>query len=256
MEQPDKEVVVVKYGSTSVTNEAGMDIGRIGTYSNQISRLLFRYNVVIVSSGAIVTGRAIEKDKPKMEDGDYASVGSVPACAAWQKELSIRSISSGQVPVTNHEIDSIEGESLRRRMFSMMRHEIVPVANGNDVLSDEGPKELRIDTDNDRLAGHIAKLLAARHLILVTDKPGLQERNDKVVSLVTPDNLEGAYSLVREEDNNGESGGMHSKIDVAYDFSEISPIRPQPGFAHIAGARDDLQSVIAGHVGTHFAPHD
>ncbi len=210
--------------------------------------------MVVVASGAIVTGRAMEQErKPQTEteDSNAAAVGSAEAFLAWQREFIIKDMSAGMVPVTNHEIVSREGAVLRQSLFRLMAADIVPIANGNDVLSEEGSEELRIDTDNDRLAGHIAELIEARHLILLTDRPGLQDHAKQVVQSVGTANLEEARSFVQDTDKGGQRGGMHSKIDVAYGFSHNGPAS---GFAHIAEAMDDLQGVIAGQTGTHFAP--
>src|SRR5665213_1821099 len=141
-----RDVVVVKYGSSSVTDEHGMDAQRLSAYCDEVEQLRRRYAVAIVSSGAIATGKAMEPGRSlQTPDENFAAVGSAEAFIAWQKELRKKRIASGMVLVTNHEIESEEGGILRRRMFSMMNagnDGIVPIANGNDVLSEEGVQEL------------------------------------------------------------------------------------------------------------------
>jgi glutamate 5-kinase len=251
----NKDIVVVKYGSTSVTTkERGMDTERLRVYTPQIARLALNHEVVMVSSGSTVTGRASrDGKKPLSRKGNYAAVGSARAFIAWQDELATRGIESAQVPVTNHEIDSKEGTALRRSLMSLMEDEVIPIANGNDVLSNEGIKELEIDTDNDRLAGHIAQLLGARHLVLLTDREGVLDPAKAVVPTVGPDNIALIRSFI-EEGGAGEGAGrgMHSKVDVSYAAAQL----PQQGtYAHIAQAGTDLQAVLDGQVGTHFPPH-
>ena len=254
-----RDVVVVKYGSSSVTDEHGMDAQRLSAYCDEVEQLRRRYAVAIVSSGAIATGKAMEPGRSlQTPDENFAAVGSAEAFIAWQKELRKKRIASGMVLVTNHEIESEEGGILRRRMLSMMNDRddgIVPIANGNDVLSKEGAQELRIDTDNDRLAGHIAELLGAKHLVLLTDMPGVLNSDDEVIKHVGVYNVNQTLALARERqirEGGGGRGGMHSKVKVAYEASHAGL---EPGFAHIAEATNDLQAVIACRVGTHFAPH-
>jgi glutamate 5-kinase len=227
-----------------------MDIDRIHGYSLDIGQLLFDHEVIMVSSGSIVTGEALWGSERDTKEGNMAALGSAKAFLAWQDELLARKIFSGQVPVTNHEIASPEGRVLRKSLFDLIDNGIVPIANGNDVLSTEGAEELKIDTDNDRLAGHIAELVEAAHLILLTDEPGLLDTNGEVVKCVNTDNFNWARSLVSEE-GNGKRGGMLSKILVAYAAAHAL----KSTFAHIAHAGSNLQAVISEQVGTHFAPH-
>jgi glutamate 5-kinase len=246
-----KDIVVVKYGSKSVTNEKGMDTKRLRVYSLQLARLALGHQVTMVSSGSTVTGRAMRNGKKALSrDGNYAAVGSAKAFIDWQDELATRRRASAQVPVTNHEIESAESIALRRSLISLMGDKIIPIVNGNDVLSNEGIEDLAIDTDNDRLAGHIAQLLGAKHLVLLTDKEGVLDRQGAVVPNIGTDNLMWANSLIRKG-GSGERGGMISKIKVAYGVAHSS----KEVFAHIAQAGADLQAVLDGQVGTHFAPH-
>jgi glutamate 5-kinase len=247
----EKDIVVVKYGSPSVTSEIGMDHERLASYSSEIARLMVRHHVVIVSSGSIVTGRALHEGQHPIRDSSAAAMGSAQAFLAWQEALELQGMDAGQVPVTNHEIDSEEGTTLKESLFNMMNEAIVPIANGNDVLSREGSKELRIDTDNDRLAGHIAELVEAEHLILLTDREGVLDPQKVVVKNVDTSNLDQVLGFV-DEGGNGERGGMASKIIVAYRASHFGS---QAAHAHIANARADLKAVLDNQDGSHFVPY-
>jgi glutamate 5-kinase len=257
-------IALVKYGSRTVTNGTGMDIERLDEYAQQVARLRETYDVVIVSSGAIVTGRAIAATRGiATNSANYAAIGAPRAFMAWQEALAAHDITSGAMSVTNHEINSPEGKVLRRRLFSMLNKDIVPVLNGNDALSDEGTKELKIDSDNDRLAGHVAELVGAQQLLLLTGKPGVLDGEGKVVKHAGLHNLDTLYKFVTEvepsaQDNDyGERGGMGSKISVAFDFAHDLLLRRDypPGSAHIATATADLKDVIRDGEGTHFAPY-
>ena len=46
-----KETIVVKYGSTSVADEFGMDQQRLSQYAEQLAPLHKRYGLIVVSSG-------------------------------------------------------------------------------------------------------------------------------------------------------------------------------------------------------------
>lgn len=246
-----KDIVVVKYGSTTVTNEKGMDTEKLRLYVPQIARLALDNEVAMVSSGSTLTGQALRNGKEALSRrANYAAVGSAKSFVAWQDELAGKGIDSAQVPVTNHEIDSAEGYMLRQSLLSLMGDGIMPIANGNDVLSDEGMEDLAIGTDNDRLAAHIAKLLGAKHLIILTDEQGVLDRADQVVPNVGTGNINRVRGLVKDS-GNGIGGDMGSKINVCYEVSS----KPVGIFAHIAHAGAELLAVLDGQVGTHFAPH-
>jgi glutamate 5-kinase len=253
--RPGKGIVVVKYGSTSVADEQGMDSDKLWTYSNQIQRLSEFYDVVVVSSGAIATGRAIAREMDLVtDDQNCAALGADEAFYAWKKVFKSQDKAAGMVSVTNHEIDTPEGEILRRRIFSMLDVSMIPVVNGNDVLSDEGSKELRIDTDNDRLAAHLAKLLRARYLLMMTDRPGVLSPQDELVRCVGIYNIEKVLSYVRKGQEGDGRGGIRSKINEAYNFSHRRLGTGLSGWAYIAKAGEELTDVIDGRVGTYFGP--
>lgn len=242
-----ESTVIVKYGSPSVTNELGMDGECVDNYAAQISRLSERYRVIVVSSGSIVTGQALWAGKHTLPDEDYAALGSAQSFMAWNKALLNYGMYAAQVPVTDHEISSSEGVVLKKRLASLLGNGIIPVANGNDVLSGVGAQDIRIDRDNDRLAGHLRELTEAQQLLLLTNKDGLLDTQGNVVKYVYPDTAGAALSLV-VGGGEGERGGMSSKAQVAIEAMH------QGAVAHIARAGADLQAVIDEQVGTHFIP--
>jgi len=247
----EKELVVVKYGSSSVSDEFGMDTQRLESYVDQIVELNDDYNVIVVSSGSINTGRSLRSsDMPILCDEDYAATGSGRAFVAWQDIFIDRGGNAAQVPVTNFEIDSSEGFVLERRLYSLIANGIVPIANGNDALSGVGAIEYKIDADNDRLAVHIGELTMAQHVLLLTDEDGLM-RADSVVRQVDISNkrqLRYAKGLAppQEPGENGGRGGMNSKVEQAVRAAHYG------AKAHIANAAVDLRDVVASKSGTYF----
>ncbi len=253
-----KEIVVVKYGSSSVASERGLIRGNIDDYAGRIDSISDRYDVVITSSGAIATGQALWKSQERgnaiPNDRSLATLGSGRAFMQWQESLAEYGRLAGQVMVTNHEIDDTEeGRAVEKLLRDNIRLGITSVANGNDATSTEGAKDYRQSKDNDHLAAHIAKVLGAKHLLFLTNRPGLFEYPEARMGLVhrvTADNIEWALGLAGEAGPLGK-GGMQSKVSEAYSAA-------QAGInAHIATNRVALGAIIQfkhGY-GTHFPAH-
>ena len=53
------KILVVKYGSSTLTGDSGLDQNKIDSYAAKLNDLRRDYQVVVVRSGAVVAGRAI-----------------------------------------------------------------------------------------------------------------------------------------------------------------------------------------------------
>lgn len=258
MTQNSPERVVVKYGSDSSTNETGMDVARLNQYAEQIEELTRQkqFEVVIVASGSIAVGQALwnarnGRDEPS-DLQSLASIGAGVAFTDWQKVLRTKGILAGMVPVTHHDIDvaeqqPAESNKLNKLLESNLDLGIISVVNENDALSDEEIIKWKYGGDNDGLARHVAQLIKASHLCLMTGKDGVLDEKGQTVPTVNGQNIDYAYSLVYEphEGSRGR-GGMHSKITAARE-AQTSGIE-----SHIALAGASLVDVVNRRAGTHF----
>lgn len=225
-----RETIVVKYGSDSVADEHSIDYLRIAGYSDQLAELHDQYGIVVVSSGAVAVGKTVAGEIGSGEVPDQqtlAMMGSADAYFAWKFNFSRHNIRTGQLLVTHHEIDDKQEKKTMIKAINQC-HDIgvIPIANENDALSDEELKKLSYGGDNDGLARHIAVVLGASKLMLLThDKPGLlnKDKNDELVPLVSTEaDYERALSLVEdepEEPGGNGTGGMRSKVEAAWDAS-------------------------------------
>ena len=133
-------------------------------------------DILVVSSGAIVLGRAVLKlagGPLKLEDSQAAAaVGQIALARTWTEALSRHGITAGQVLVTL-------GDTEERRRYLNARSTIdkllewraVPVINENDTVA---TNEIRYG-DNDRLAARVATMVSADLLILLSDVDGLYD---------------------------------------------------------------------------------
>lgn len=246
-----KETLVVKYGSTSVAGEDGMDKQKLARYAEQIARLNERYGVVVVSSGAVAVGeclwRKYHKEAFKDSGQPFAMLGSAHVVTAWQEAFGRENVLAGQLLVTHREIsDPSEGWSLRNVLAANLRHGIVTVANENDALSIEELAELAYGGDNDGLASNIARILTARALCLMSDKEGLLDGKASLQQvMLTQEAQNYARSLARESES-PRKRGMKTKVNAAIEAANIGID------SYIASADSDIEDVLSGRTGTHF----
>ena len=183
--------VVVKLGSSSVTNEnGGISLGLLDRVASEISELSSIGNqFVLVTSGAIAAG-LFELGYGSNRPSDVAilqaasAVGQGRLIEAYRMLFAQRSLKVGQVLLD-------PGDFAARRQYLRARQTIselwnlgaIPVVNENDAIAVD---EIRFG-DNDRLAALTANLIGADLLILLTDQAGVytgDPRRDEEASLI------------------------------------------------------------------------
>jgi glutamate 5-kinase len=254
----DRELAIIKFGSTSSTHERGMHAGRLRHYAAQIALQRQRYNrdIIVVASGAVMTGRALWQQQfgagaEQLDDQEAAMMGSAASFMAWQRALRREGIMGAQLLLTHREIDDEKhaGRILRDALAKNIRRGTVTVVNENDAVSLRELRKLSYGGDNDGLASHIGVAMGAAHLCLMTDKEGLLDHQKKVIDFVDDDNRDATYAYAT---NSGRGGGMVTKYEAAETFARSG------GEAHIAHAtKHDWRAVLANQAGsgTHFAAY-
>lgn len=255
----EKDKIVIKWGSDSVTNNVGMDGAVLNQAANEIAGIRDQYDAVVVSSGAVAVGKTLwsphrvgfRDTVSEPSDQAYAMMGSAVCHLAWQESLERYSIPSGQLLLTHHQIESPERPVLKEALMDCFKWGIVPVINENDALSTEELAKRVYGGDNDGIAGHIAELIKAKIMIIYTGKGGLMDDNWYEVSRLTPGRYKWARELVeyrerrksKDPENKG-TGGMSSKLDVCIDAAALG-IK-----THIAKVGTPIEAVLNGESGT------
>lgn len=239
------KILVVKYGSSSLSGDSGLDGAKISSYAEKINGLSNDYQVVIVSSGAVVAGKAIIGGDGSSDATVNAMVGSAALVVAWQNALKEYELKAGQILVTHADIaDKIEGSRLRKVVHNTLANGIIPIINENDVLSDIELARLSYGGDNDGLASKIAVTIGADELLLLTNVDGLLDKDGSLVSDIDSDSHETALILANGKSDSGR-GGMRSKIEAAVAATKSGVD------SHIGNASSDYGQIISGKIGTH-----
>lgn len=176
--------------------------------------------VVVASSGAVALGSGLllNMARPKTLDEKQAcaAVGQSALMHAWESALARHGITVAQILLTLYDTeDRRRWLNARATIERLLALGACPIVNENDTVATD---EIRYG-DNDRLAAHVAQMLAADALVLLTDVDGLYTAHPSApgsqfvaeVGEVTDDVMAmagGAGSAIA-------SGGMKSKLEAA-----------------------------------------
>ncbi len=250
--------IVIKLGTRVLTEKDNVlsDTVICNVVSQTVSLLAQRKEVVIVSSAAIALGlsRMGLKKRPKEINllQAAASLGQSRLMHAYEKAFAAAGCETAQMLLT---IDDIKQRdrylNIRNTILTLWEYGAVPVVNENDSVSFE---EITFG-DNDVLAAHLANMIDADLLVLMTDIDGLYDRNPKTSGEATIIRTQKGIGedLIRSARGKGSifsSGGMDSKLRAAR-------VATQSGIGVIIanGRTANIQDILAGkEIGTYFVP--
>ncbi|MFI8351567.1 glutamate 5-kinase [Streptomyces sp. NPDC085596] len=208
--------VVIKIGSSSLVQGAGVDAAKADVVAAMVRRLRDEgLTAVVVASGAIALGRSTLGEGPG-EAGTrrqvMAALGQGPHFQAVGAAFARQGLTCAQFLLTPRDIwDPEHGASVRAALLHTLAAGVVPVVNENDAI---------MVRNNDVLAALLAARLGARTLMLLTDVDGLYDRDPRlhpdarridVVDAITAD-LETAATGA---DSSHGTGGMTAKLGAA-----------------------------------------
>ncbi|MEZ4847359.1 MAG: glutamate 5-kinase [Bacteroidia bacterium] len=209
-----KPILILKIGTASITLKNGsLDEPVMVEVARQIAQLHPQYRIVIVSSGAVGTGR-------RFLPGFSGSITDRKAAAAIGNPILINKYGQFLAPYgisiaqslceRQHFSNRNQFLQLRDTFETLWDNEIIPIANENDVVSN---LELKF-SDNDELATLLAVGFGAELLLLGTSVPGVLDREGKVVPEIS--HIDGTIlGLADRSKSSSGLGGMISKLTFA-----------------------------------------
>jgi glutamate 5-kinase len=206
-----KPVLVIKLGSAVITNANGsIDQAMVKKLAEEIAALCKTYRVVLVSSGAVGSGKAFIKNYKGtlIERKAAAAVGNPILIQLYHKYFSKYRITVAQALCERHHFSNrAQFLQLKETFFEFWENDILPVVNENDLVSNV---ELKF-SDNDELATLIAIGFDAETLIICTSVGGFMDDEKKIIPQVEKiDNR--ILRFIREEKSSLGLGGMLSKL--------------------------------------------
>ncbi len=219
--------IVVKVGTTTVTHPNGRaHFERMDKLSLVLSDLMNDgKEIILVTSGAIGVGAAKMKwtKRPSTVEARQAAaaVGQSELMHLYAKFFGEYGFVVGQILLTSGVFDKpILIKNVQNSFEALIKEKVIPIVNENDpVATDEIEGEKSIG-DNDKLSAHVAKIVKADCLILLSDIDGFYTDNPKknpdakLIETVETINDELINNAKGSSTNLG-TGGMSTKINAA-----------------------------------------
>ena len=206
-----KPVLVIKLGSAVITKSNGtIDQTVIKKLAEEIAGLSNTYHIVLVSSGAVGSGKAFIKNYKGslIERKAAAAIGNPILIQLYHKYFSKYGITVAQALCERHHFSNrAQFLQLKETFFEFWVNNILPVVNENDLVSNV---ELKF-SDNDELATLIAIGFDAESLIICTSVGGFMNDEKKIIPFVEKiDN--NILGYISEDKSTLGLGGMLSKL--------------------------------------------
>ncbi|UFH60084.1 glutamate 5-kinase [Sulfurovum mangrovi] len=218
--QPYKRIVL-KVGSSVLTEDGEIAKERMYNLVSFIAELRKKYEVVLVTSGAVSAGyTTLKLDKRKdISKKVLAAVGQPILMSSYKKKFDIYDVDTAQILLTEDDFDSRKRTEIFRQIINTsLEKGILPIVNENDISST--PDQLF--GDNDQLAARVAHHTKSELLVILSDIDGYYDSNPsdnpdakilKEVNRLTEKELQASHS----PNNEFATGGIVTKL-VAADF--------------------------------------
>jgi glutamate 5-kinase len=219
-----RRTVVVKAGSSTLVDDAGRPRPPVfERLAGECAALVSSGTpVVVVSSGAVALGIGeLQKTVRPRALGDLqaaSALGQTLLQLHWERAFAALGVRTGQVLLTEGDIHRRGSYvNARRALRRLMSWGVVPVVNENDSTATD---EITFG-DNDALAAHVAVMLQARLLVLLTDIDGVYDRDpSRPDARLIPEILDQAQVDAVAEDapagaSGWGSGGIAAKLRSA-----------------------------------------
>ena len=206
-----RKVLVIKLGSAVITNSSGnINKAVIRKIVADIKQLSKQYKIVLVSSGAVSSGKKFLKNYKGtlLQRKVAAAIGNPVLIELYRNYFQKHGLTVAQALCERgHFSNRKQFLQLKDTFTTFWQNDVIPVVNENDVISD---RELKF-SDNDELATLLAIAFDAQTLILCTSVGGLLDASQKIVKEVTAISKE-TLALVSHKKSETGLGGMLSKL--------------------------------------------
>ncbi|KAG1659378.1 hypothetical protein FOA52_007841 [Chlamydomonas sp. UWO 241] len=177
------KLVVLKVGTSSLYNQelSCVNINNLSRITEAVKQLhRMGHSVIVVTSGAVGIGchRMKIGKKPQVlaKKQALAAIGQVHLMRYYEDFFEALDMKCAQVLVTLDNLaDRSQYLNVRNTFQELLNYGAVPIVNENDTVA---VQELRFG-DNDTLSAHVAALVKADWLFLMTDVDALYTANPK-----------------------------------------------------------------------------
>jgi len=211
--------VVVKVGSAVLTQDGEIALSRMQALVNFLVELRKKYEVILVSSGAVAGGYTkLKLDRSLLANKQaLAAIGQPVLMGRYAKKFEKHDIVTAQVLVTAANLNKADDIlRVRNTVETLLSHGVIPIVNENDATATD---ELEVG-DNDQLSAYITQHTDADMLIILSDidafydKDPRKDADAKVLKVV--DHIDDAMLEQEVTPNNVfATGGIVTKLKAA-----------------------------------------
>lgn len=221
---PAKKIqrILIKIGSNVLKDDQGLRKEFFTHLAAQMAFLVKRgLSPILVSSGAIASAMAFlnKTRRPELvaERQAYAAIGQPILMNEYARVFKKYRLHCAQILLTKADLENRQRSLNAKQALDVLIAEgIIPIINENDTVAVD---EIKIG-DNDQLSAHVACLVRADLVIILSHVDGLYDtnpaknKNAKLIEKVTK--IDGATrSLVFSSHDHNSVGGMETKLKAA-----------------------------------------
>lgn len=173
--------LVVKVGSAVLSEQNRIAKDRMQNLVDFIAELKGRYEVILVSSGAVAAGYTeLKLDKKVLANKQaLASIGQPILMNKYKKMFEHHHIIPAQILVTAANFNTNEeSQKAKDTIETLLQHNVVPIINENDATATE---ELVLG-DNDQLSAYAAYHFGADMLVILSDIDAYYDKDPRTHS--------------------------------------------------------------------------
>lgn len=216
-----KKKIVLKIGTSTLTQGSNrISYGKLEDLARQIVTLKSKYDIIIVSSGAIAAAKQF------IEIKDYnvtveskqamAAIGQPKLMKIYDEVFGSFGLSVAQCLMSYRDFENKSAQvNTNNTIDVLLQNNYIPIVNENDTVAIE---EIVLG-DNDKLSALVSVVVSADLLVIASDIDGLYDSNPHLnpdAKLITDvSNLETIMSYAQEKQSSLGTGGMSSKIQAA-----------------------------------------
>lgn len=170
--------IVIKVGSSVLTETTSIAKQRMLNLVGLIAQAREKYEVILVSSGAVAAGYTAVQLNRKVPTSKkvLASLGQPILMSSYKKLFDIYDVSISQILLTEDDFDSrVHTKIVQEIIDRTLKNDILPIVNENDISTT--PEQLF--GDNDQLSAHVAHHTGADLLMILSDIDGYYDANPK-----------------------------------------------------------------------------
>ncbi|MQN01630.1 MAG: glutamate 5-kinase [Lachnospiraceae bacterium] len=224
----DKKRIVVKVGTSTLTNELGnpnlREFDKLSLVLSDVHNM--GYDIILVSSGAIAVGASDLHLKEKPTELRYkqacAAVGQCSNMFYYDKFFGEYGQQVAQILFNSEDVENeLKKENLTNTINTLLEMGIIPIVNENDSVSyTEIDSEDHLFSDNDKLSAVIAILCNAGKLVIFSDIDGFFDKDPRLYAdakLIDriDDITEDTFNLAGGAGSRRGTGGMQTKLEAA-----------------------------------------